>query len=1105
MRMRWLPALALVFAAVVFLPRAGAQTAEPGWLGLTVQTVTKEMRKEKGLASFGVLVTDVDSGSPAADTLQTGDVITIVGDDPVSSRQDFEARLSALAPGAKLSLSLARGSQTITVEVALGAKPAPVPRAPAFAADGAPLLRLDAGGHQALINDVAFTSDGARLISAGDDKLIRVWDLSTGKTVRTFRGEASEGDSGKVYTMALSPDGKWLAAGGWMDKSTASLPCCGDIRLYDFASGELKTLLRGHTSVVESIAFSPDSKKLISGSGQGDFSAIIWDVDRGVLLHRLSGHTDQVHAVGFTPDGARAVTGSYDNDLRLWRVADGQEIARMHQPEKVRSLAVSSDGTIASGDRAGEIRLWNGETGAFLRTLAHQQTLIGSLSFSPDGKILLSGIAKITADDNPYGANVYDVATGNTLTAYREHDNIVIASAISRDGRWAATGGGANNEIHVWDPRSGAGRKGPDGGTVRLEGTGQQVWAAGFSPGGLEIGWGYTNHGVTSNDYGVSEFALALPKGTQTLGAPRTLDPAAGAAFTRAITSDGEWSLSDRKGGALGYNAILDVMRGGKLVTSIERSSTDGYSHHAYTLTPDGGAIISGGGNGVLIAYDKAGKKLGNYVGHESDIWAVAVSPDGRLLVSGSADQTVRLWNVKTFEPIVTLFRGSDGEWVIYTPQGYFQASENGSKLVTWQVNKGPEHAACAISGEGLYKRMNRPGLVARAIQLASAKAAIAEDKDEAGFDLSALLKDCAPAIRLLGPDDTEQQFGGGRIIVTLALEPNVLRNTTEFDIQVNGRAITQGKRKADWKRAKPKRDTSPEGFEVLAFDIPLGAGPNEVSITASNDAGKGNAVTLNPFHDGPGDLDGFGTLHIIAIGVDKYDGMHGAGYADLQYAGSDARAFAEAAANRMRSEYQEVETALLVNRKAGDGPEIKDPTKANIEAALKRLDGTGAKDAAVIFLAGHGEGEDRAYYFLPTDAARKPGEPAGSGQNMIRWDVIQSALTKAGGRRVIFADTCRPGGSYNVLLISDAPRENFVAFTATQENRPALEDTRLRAGLFTQAVVAGLKGQAADRDRAIRVLSLASYIDTEVQKLSGGRQHPSMWPGRENFILARQ
>ncbi len=123
----------------------------------------------------------------------------------------------------------------------------------------------------------------------------------------------------------------------------------------------------------------------------------------------------------------------------------------------------------------------------------------------------------------------------------------------------------------------------------------------------------------------------------------------------------------------------------------------------------------------------------------------------------------------------------------------------------------------------------------------------------------------------------------------------------------------------------------------------------------------------------------------------------------------------------------------------------------------------------------------------------------------MIRWDVIQSALTKAGGRRVIFADTCRPGGSYNVLLVSDAPRENFVAFTATQENRPALEDARLRAGIFTQAVVAGLKGQAADRDRAVRVLSLASYVDTEVQKLSGGRQHPSMWPGRENFILARQ
>jgi WD40 repeat protein len=135
-------------------------------------------------------------------------------------------------------------------------------------AEEPPLLQLDTGGHMARIKDIAFTPDGKQLVSAADDKTIRVWDAATGKTLRTIRGEIAPGDTGKIYAMALSPDGKWLAAGG----STRG----DEIRLYDFASGELKTLLKGHKDVIHTLAFSPDGKKLISGSG--DNTAILWDV-----------------------------------------------------------------------------------------------------------------------------------------------------------------------------------------------------------------------------------------------------------------------------------------------------------------------------------------------------------------------------------------------------------------------------------------------------------------------------------------------------------------------------------------------------------------------------------------------------------------------------------------------------------------------------------------------------------------------------------------------------------------------------------------------------------------------------------------------------------
>ncbi|MDM8553452.1 WD40 repeat domain-containing protein [Desulfococcaceae bacterium HSG7] len=586
-----------------------------------------------------------------------------------------------------------------------------------------PILQLDTGGHKAKINDVVFTPDGRYLISAGNDKLIRVWDTKTGKTVRTLRGQIGAGGEGKIYAMALSPDGQWLAAGGRLHRNRIEGSA---IRLFHFPSGELRGLLKGHTNVVFALAFSSDSRMLVSGSF--DKTAIIWDVAKQRRQHTLKGHTHHIYAVAFTPVNQpgrklkpallRVVTGSFDHTLKLWRVADGKLIKTMTgHTDKVHAVAVSpADGVIASGSYDHTIRLWNGKTGAYIKTLADQGTRVGSLSFSPDGRRLVSGIAR---GPNNY-CHVWSVPDGKESVTYKGHDNIVIATAVSPDGRQAATGGGNNQEVHLWSLKSGKLHQ-------RMAGKGANVWAVGFSDDGRQLVWGNTWAQHNPLNYGSMEYQLRLPDKKRGLGAPRTVKSVS--AFMRARDTWQDWSLRHRKGGNYGLYAILDIRRGKRTVASIERGSTDGYDHRSYTFTPDGQHIISGGMGGVLTLYTRDGQKTGDYIGHTGDVWCVAVSPDGRLLASGSHDQTVRLWNLLTRENLLTLFHGTDGEWVAWTPTGHYTASPNGDRILGWHINRGVDKAADYVEAAQLKDKLHRPDIVDAAVRLRSVKKAVANAK----------------------------------------------------------------------------------------------------------------------------------------------------------------------------------------------------------------------------------------------------------------------------------------------------------------------------------------------------------------------------------------
>ena len=190
------------------------------------------------------------------------------------------------------------------------------------------------------------------------------------------------GHEREVYSVAFSPDSRLLASGS----------ADNTIKLWDVASGALKQTLSGHEATVQSVAFSPDGRLLASGSWDG--TTKLWDVASGAEKQTLKGHEGSVYSAAFSPDGRLLASGSEDRTIRLWDVASGalkQTLSGGHQGG-VLSVAFSPDrGVVASGSYDNTIKLWDVLTAAEKQTLSGHQREVYSVAFSPDGRLLASG------------------------------------------------------------------------------------------------------------------------------------------------------------------------------------------------------------------------------------------------------------------------------------------------------------------------------------------------------------------------------------------------------------------------------------------------------------------------------------------------------------------------------------------------------------------------------------------------------------------------------------------------------------------------------------------------------------------------------------------
>ena len=295
---------------------------------------------------------------------------------------------------------------------------------------------------------VLISPDGQLLISAGNDRNIKVRSLHTGKLLRTLSGHA-----GSISALAVSSEGL-LASGSWdrtikvwnlntSNHANVPLPPRISPVSRNVGSGLLCTLA-GHEAKVNSVAISPDGHTLASASE--DCTIKLWNFQTGKLIHTLTGHTDAVKSVAISPDGKTLASGSADSDVKLWSLNTNKPqlaFTMTGHDSWVKATAISPNSQIlASGSQDKTIKLWHLQTGELLSTLIGHWGEVNSVSISADGQTLISASWDETV-------RLWYLGTGTQIHSLEEHEGAVVAVAISPDGEKIVSSG-QDQTIRVW-------------------------------------------------------------------------------------------------------------------------------------------------------------------------------------------------------------------------------------------------------------------------------------------------------------------------------------------------------------------------------------------------------------------------------------------------------------------------------------------------------------------------------------------------------------------------------------------------------------------------------------------------------------------------------
>jgi WD40 repeat protein len=928
-------------------------------------------------------------------------------------------------------------------------------------------LVLNTAGHSAHVQQLLFTPDGQRLVSVGEDRTVQVWSVETGERLQLLRTPTGPNFDGALLAAALAPDGKLLAVAG-KGFAGANGKRRSPVLLLDLDAGRVERVLDGAEGAVLAVAFDPaDAPRRLAAVDEGGVR--LWTLTPGAA-HRVLGQGSFAADLAFSPDGTRLATArDADRAVVIWDVTPdrpARELRHWQAGPRVTALAWAPDGkTLATGIENAAVRLWSAE-GTPLRRFPRDRLgpkLRGSyvhfprLHFLANGDLLASwGAARPDDSGWTVGASVLRPGDGSSREAFAQpnHEGDPVRSAVSPDGKVAATAVNPQGKIVLWQVAAGKVQH-------RLGGPAEVPLRVGWSTDSNTLAWGVPRLPANAD-------LVHLTRGLD-LKELRFLRLGADVKFETARERLGAWAVQRTHPDALELTGP-----DGKKTTVRQLPAIT-----AFTLVPDGrgkALLAAAAGNTWSLIDPPTGKDVDRSSTDYQSIQNMAPSPDGRFLAVATGEAMLALHGLREGRrgPLLKLFV-QDEDWIVWTAQGYYAASPGGERLLGWTVNDGLDKLATFHPAARFRAKLYRPDV----IRLILEKGSVEEALKAAGVhetSVAQLLPPRATLELLPGAGATKEAV---RLRATAAAQA-LGQRVTSLRLFVDGRPLPdarEGKGLGEWQPGVKK------AAAVWEVELPPGARELKVLARSADTAAVSEVVVL----PGKRGLKERPLLHLVAVGIDSYrqQGLR------LHAAAGDARDLAAAF----------VKNCAGANNLFRDatGPVLLDDqaTREGVLHALKEAR-LAAKpgDLVVVTFAGHGVKEGGDFYLLPVDAdTTKLERTALSGKELRRQ------LAEVHCPVLLILDACHSAAGVKGFkpATDDAARTltgddcGVAVFCAAMGHEEA--QAQQGGSLFTRALIEGLSRTDRlpynYRDGRQYVHHLHAFVLDEVKDLSDDKQHP--------------